>query len=435
MKKNSSVDDNWWAEFIDDILYDPDAAQSEAPATSFTPVITKDEPVVEATSPATPFADPSAEDQALPDVFSKDSSASANPFLSDSLPTLPVSNEPDLKSSYEPSYFFDESELPDLEDALNKYFGETGKAGESPATAAVSTSEDNSEKIGTSELDGLDLQASWPQQVEPEKIEVPSPPPLPEIIATNEISETFVVDTSATPFKSQRPKSEPTFMPVVPAPIPAPKIAVTSTQTEKRPEIGIINVIKQEGQNSSRRKSILVALFALICVLAAAYYLLYGKTKPPQQKPVTTTTPKSGDVPKPAVAETPAKSIQPRLSSARRAAVLPSFVPAAGRDFSFRFKEPGWERYVDKLREYRLYRDEAGIRALQVLAIGEEPVGQDLIRTILKELTTSADYTILSKKEEQAGFTVTQGIAGSNADVLIYRKKGAIRGLVILLKK
>jgi len=193
-------------------------------------------------------------------------------------------------------------------------------------------------------------------------------------------------------------------------------------------------VIESEGQHTSRQKSLLIAVFTVICIVAAACYLLYGKTKLPQ-KSVTTSTIKSTDVQKPADVKIPSKPLQPTISSAKLPAVLPSFVPATGRDPSFRSKEPGWERYVDKLREYRLYRNEGSIRAIQILATGEEPIGQNLIKTILVELTASPDYKILSQQEEQAGFIITQGTAGNKADILIYRKNGAIRGLVILLKK
>ncbi|MEI6704626.1 MAG: hypothetical protein WCL71_14010 [Deltaproteobacteria bacterium] len=170
-----------------------------------------------------------------------------------------------MQRSAESGPMFNESEISILLGIFNRASSATDKEQESPFTAAVPIPEDNSENIGNSGLDALDLQAPWSPQVDPEKIEEASPDPLPDGTTSVGMPETFVEDVSETPLET--PNLLPDPPPIndfVAAPIPAPHIEETPPQTEKQPEIGITDVIENEEQHTSRQKSLFIIMFTVI---------------------------------------------------------------------------------------------------------------------------------------------------------------------------
>ncbi|MFA7059331.1 MAG: hypothetical protein WC156_00770 [Pedobacter sp.] len=114
---------------------------------------------------------------------------------------------------------------------------------------------------------------------------------------------------------------------------------------------------------------------------------------------------------------------------------LPSFIPTTRRDVLFTTKNPGWERYVGKMYEYRVFRSGDKVKVVQVLAgIGTQTVDNKFFTTVLKEFIGNVDYSISSQEQKQ-GYLVQRGSVGQKADLLVYRlkKTGRIRAFVVAL--
>lgn len=140
------------------------------------------------------------------------------------------------------------------------------------------------------------------------------------------------------------------------------------------------------------------------------------------------------------VAQTPVAPQRPVSTAVLKpdnagAAKLPSFISSARRDLPYSAQNPGWERYIGKVYEYRIFRSGVDIKAVQILAGGaSQSVNDKFLLTVLKEFTGSDHYSVVSKDQKQ-GYLVLRGNVGAKADLLIYRsiKSGGIRGLVVSL--
>jgi len=111
---------------------------------------------------------------------------------------------------------------------------------------------------------------------------------------------------------------------------------------------------------------------------------------------------------------------------------LPSFIPIAGLDPAFAEKNPGWERYVGAGSEFRLFRENGKLKAVQVKADKGKIVSEPLLNSILVELAGSAAYHVNSQ-ENKLGFQVLNATINGKAELLIYRNKSAVHAFVVSL--
>jgi flagellar FliL protein len=150
--------------------------------------------------------------------------------------------------------------------------------------------------------------------------------------------------------------------------------------------------------------------------------------KPAVQAPVVTPAKQ-----KPAAVVADKARQKPGLAAAS-ASTLPSFIPINGRDRSFSARKPGWERYVDKTREFRVFRSDGRIKAVQVLAGARNSISDSFLKTVLKEMTGKDEFAISSREQKQ-DFLIQRGNASQKASLLVYRNKasGAMRAFVVSL--
>jgi flagellar FliL protein len=167
-----------------------------------------------------------------------------------------------------------------------------------------------------------------------------------------------------------------------------------------------------------------------MCAIGGIWYLL-------KQKPHLLTflyRPAAQTVVVPATLTIAPKIVAPTPVSrpAQKAEVptLPSFIPQAGLDTSFTSQKPGWERYVDETLDFRLYRNTGKIKALQVLGVKSHDISETKLKSILIELLGDGEYQIKSN-EQKRDFIVSRATVGQKSDLLIYRKKAAIRAFVV----
>ena len=147
--------------------------------------------------------------------------------------------------------------------------------------------------------------------------------------------------------------------------------------------------------------------------------LLIGVKQSPAKLPVAVLVPPP--VQKPTLA-----SVLPMKTTPQ----LPSFIPKDGRDSSFAFKNPGWERYVGKLNEFRVFSTEGHIQAVQVIAGKDAAISESLIVSVLQEFVGSSKYQIKSRNTK-SGVRVDSGIIQNKGEVKFYRRNGSVKAFVV----
>jgi hypothetical protein len=160
--------------------------------------------------------------------------------------------------------------------------------------------------------------------------------------------------------------------------------------------------------------------------------------------PATTTPPQTG---KPA-APPAATAVRPEPQPAQKAAPpaptaakpvakrgterLPPMLEGTKPDPQYGKTHPGWERYVGRLAEYKLYRENNLYKALQVVPVAGGTISEDLFDRILREFGGADSYRVESR-EKKGGYLIEQASAKGNTALTIYRNLNTrkVKGLVV----
>ncbi len=130
-------------------------------------------------------------------------------------------------------------------------------------------------------------------------------------------------------------------------------------------------------------------------------------------------------------------AVQPQAAAPAAARLLPSFVRTDKRDDTYTAKKPGWERYVGKTQEVRIFRSDDRIKAVQVIAGKGSTVPKDFLQTVLKEVTGSGEFSLGDREQKQGfrGYLIQRGNVNNKADLVLYRNKksDAIAAFVVSL--
>lgn len=113
-------------------------------------------------------------------------------------------------------------------------------------------------------------------------------------------------------------------------------------------------------------------------------------------------------------------------------ASLPGFIPREGIDKGYGKGHPGWERYRGARTEFKVYREDSRIRAVQAIDRSGIGIPESFLRGALVQMTRTRDYAIL-EKQPQGKFHVERGAVATGASLVIYRTApgGAIRAFVV----
>jgi hypothetical protein len=232
------------------------------------------------------------------------------------------------------------------------------------------------------------------------------------------------------------PAQEP--VPLPPAPPAAAEFRINHDDDFSHPEEQIPEDLllafeeNYRSESSILRRGIVIALVCIVCAAAGGWFLV---TQKPQllaalkQRIMPASTPKQAlplPSPLPAVSKPVAAPVPPPVT----APSLPSFVPKDGLDPSYGSKNPGWERYVGKNAEFRLFRASGRAQALQVLAIKGAPLSDLYIKSALREFAGAEGYQITSSSVK-SGVRVESGKVQDKAEVKIYRKNGTVKAFVV----
>lgn len=149
-----------------------------------------------------------------------------------------------------------------------------------------------------------------------------------------------------------------------------------------------------------------------------------------KQRFVSLTGAKTAPVPVPTPV-TP-KPVPPPVPQPVAQPSLPSFIPRDGHDSSFAASKPGWERYVGADAEFRLFSDSGRLKAVQVLAVKDGKISDQMLKSVLLEFVGSSEYKVISATTK-AGVQIENGTIVNKAEVVVYRKSGSVKAFVVSL--
>lgn len=267
---------------------------------------------------------------------------------------------------------------------------------------------------------------------------IKEPPTLitnPQESALNVISEPAImaekvqVKQDALPPVPPEIKKEKVKPVSAPQPPPASEFRVnqdTHKHEEQIPE-DLLLAFEENYRSESTffRRSIFISLLCLFCA-TGTWYLVKQKPQLLASLKQNFVPSKSVTPPAPVIAPKPA---QPLVQPQPVVQPLPSFIPKDGIDATYGTKNPGWERYLGKDAEFRLFRSAGRIQAVQVLAKGSAVSGS-VLKSVMQEFAGSQEYTVTSRAKN-AGIRIEKGKVQEKGDVIIYRKNGAIKAFVV----
>jgi hypothetical protein len=261
---------------------------------------------------------------------------------------------------------------------------------------------------------------------------VPEPPSAIETSSCRAPLEKSVVSVSTSGKKEIRTVAEPVTPPPTP---PSAEFRISQNIPPADEHISEDLLLAFEENYRSEplflRRSFVIALVCVVCTAGGLYLV---KQKPQlvsslKQQFIPSTGAKHAPVTVPAAVPVQ-KPVPPPVPQPIVTPSLPTFIPKDGHDSSYAVKNPGWERYVGKYAEFRVFGASGRIQAMQVLAVKEAPISESLIKSVLQEFAGSPEYQITSRSTK-AGVHVESGRIQNKGEVKIYSKNGAVKAFVV----
>ncbi len=178
-----------------------------------------------------------------------------------------------------------------------------------------------------------------------------------------------------------------------------------------------------ESRSTKRKPWLYVAGLSVALALAA---LIYHFTHP--TPPVVQITPPVSSAPEAPAPQAPVT--QPATQA--RIAKLPEIIPLSGKDPGYESHHPGWNRYAGKGMEFKVFNAQGEIKAIQLIATGEQSIPDGMLVTLLGQIFGNASYSPAPPIEKQNYLLESARLPGE-AEMVIYRKKTnkEIRGIVV----
>jgi hypothetical protein len=127
-----------------------------------------------------------------------------------------------------------------------------------------------------------------------------------------------------------------------------------------------------------------------------------------------------------------AKGQAPSPPAAARLTALPSFIPRDTLDEKYGAANPGWERYMGLVTEFKVFREGASIKAIQVIDKGGHGIPENFMKSALAQVAGSAPF-VPASSEKRDGFEIQRGQLATNLKAVFYRdaKGGLLRAFVV----
>lgn len=101
---------------------------------------------------------------------------------------------------------------------------------------------------------------------------------------------------------------------------------------------------------------------------------------------------------------------------------IPSCILSGSPDPGYSAAHPGWQRYETEALEFRVFRENGMVKAIQVIARRGKAISAAFFTSFLKNIAGRESFMVQSR-EKMGGSFVERGFAGSRIEVLIYRNK------------
>jgi flagellar FliL protein len=176
-----------------------------------------------------------------------------------------------------------------------------------------------------------------------------------------------------------------------------------------------------------KRTSILVLLgLPLLFLLSIAGGWFYFRSKPDIHPPTQTVT-------NPSTSPAPRHEPSPPPSApANTARTAPSFIKKEWQDSAYSASHPGWERYLAPDYDIRLFRENAVINALQIIARENGLIPAAYLTSILGEFGLQRPHSVGSV-ERKDGLLVEKTMLAEKTELVVYKSEGdgQIRAFVL----
>lgn len=225
--------------------------------------------------------------------------------------------------------------------------------------------------------------------------------------------------------------------PVIASPPPAAEFRISqdtlSAEEDITEDLLLVFDENYRAESLFLRHSFVIAVVCVVCA-AGGWYLVRHKPELAdslKRRLIPSTTAKQAPVTPPASAPVQ-RPVPPPVRKPEVAPSIPAFIPKDGHDGSFSVKNPGWERYIGKRNEFRLFSHTGRMQAVQVLALKGAPIPESLMKSVLQEFVGSQEYRLTSH-DTKAGLLIENGKILNKGEVKIYRKNGAVLAFVVSL--
>jgi len=263
--------------------------------------------------------------------------------------------------------------------------------------------------------------------------------PLPHVITETAVpKETAtrrkqMATTSASASEKKDTKTVSPQIMIPPPPAAEFRISQNTTQDEGHIPEELLLAFDENYRSESifLHRTVVIALVCVVCAAGGWYFVtqMPQLTSSLKQRFMPAPVAKLAPVTAPAAIPLP-RPVAPPMPQPKMIPPLPVFIPKDGHDSTFSDRNPGWERYVGKHTEFRLFSASGRIQAVQVLAVKDAPISESLVKSVLQEFTGSAQYQITSRTVN-AGVRVENGKLQNKGDVKFYRKNGAVKAFVV----
>jgi hypothetical protein len=122
----------------------------------------------------------------------------------------------------------------------------------------------------------------------------------------------------------------------------------------------------------------------------------------------------------------------PSPPAAARLTVLPTFIPRDGLDKGYGAANPGWERYMGLVTEFKVFREGTSIKAIQVIDKGGHGIPENFMKSALAQLAGTSSF-VPASSEKRDGYEIQRGQVAANLKAVFYRdaKGGMLRAFVV----
>jgi hypothetical protein len=134
-----------------------------------------------------------------------------------------------------------------------------------------------------------------------------------------------------------------------------------------------------------------------------------------------------------AIAENRARKDQAKATpGSSRLTLLPDFIPRSHADKAYATANPGWERYKGLVTEFKVFRENSSIKAIQVIDRGGNGVPESFMKATLRQVSNNPAF-VLESSEKKEGFEIQRGKVTENLKVMYYRDEsgGKLRAYVL----